>query len=65
LDTLRQESVQLKQLLEKEINNLEDSLIDREQGTILVSVCFCHIIFYLEARSATKLAAEYAEKYGM
>lgn len=47
LDTLKEESVQLKALLEHEITNLEESLNSREE----------------EARSATILAAEYAEKY--
>lgn len=47
LETLREESVQLKALLENEITSLETSLNSREE----------------EARSATMLAAEYAQKY--
>ena len=47
LDTLRDESIQLKALLEDEITTLENSLNSREE----------------EARSATMLAAEYAQKY--
>lgn len=47
LDTLRDESMQLKALLEDEITSLENSLNNREE----------------EARSATMLAAEYAQKY--
>lgn len=49
LETLREESIQLKSLLEGEISSLETSLNDREE----------------EARSAARLAAEYAQKYAL
>ena len=47
LETLRDESIQLKSLLEEEITSLEQSLSTREE----------------EAHSANLLAAEYATKY--
>lgn len=69
IESLRNESLQLKGLLVGEIEALESSLSAREEGestdTTIEFFCFyCTGDVFLETKNARATAKEYADKYG-